>query len=65
VALVDYERAWLAMKAEVAKKPSHGKRDLQAAMVEIELGSLVPEGQERFDPRPADAPDSRLRLAQG
>jgi hypothetical protein len=65
MALVDYERAWLALKAEIAKKPSHGKRDLQATMVDIELGSLVPEGQERFDSRPAETPESRLRLAKG
>lgn len=53
------------MKAEIAKKPSHGKRDLQAVMVDIELASLVPEGQERFDSRPAETPESRLRLAKG
>lgn len=39
--LVDYERAWLALKIEIAKKPSHGKRDLLAAMGEIEVQSVL------------------------
>lgn len=58
---VDYERAWLALKAHIASKPSHGKRDLWETMAEIEVDSMVPDGQEGFDPRPA--PVARLRAA--
>jgi hypothetical protein len=52
MAVVDYERAWMALKVQIAGKASHGKRDLQSAMAEIEIASMVPEGQEQFDPRP-------------
>lgn len=58
---VDYERAWLALKALVDSKKSHGRKDLFIAMTEIELASRVPEGQEGFDPR---APVTRLHAAQ-
>lgn len=58
--LVDYEAAWLKLKAEIASKKSHGKRDLLVRMGEIEVDSMVPEGQEAFDPRPP----TRLRAAQ-
>lgn len=46
-ALVDFERAWLALKIEIAKKPSHGKRDLLASMGQIEVESV-------FQDRPAE-----------
>lgn len=59
--VVDYERAWLALKATIAEKSSHGRHDLFAVMSEIEVESLVPEGQEQFDPRPP----TRLRAAGG
>lgn len=54
MASVDWERAWLALKAEIVKKPSHGKRDLLVAMGEIEVASTVPEGQDGYDPRPTN-----------
>lgn len=57
---VDHEAAWLKLKALIASKPSHGRRDLMLAMGEIEVDSLVPEGQEQFDPRPP----ARLHAAQ-
>lgn len=58
--LVDYEVAWLKLRAEIASKSSHGKRDLLVTMSEIEVASMVPEGQEGFDPRPP----TRLHAAQ-
>lgn len=58
--LVDYEAAWLKLRAEIAGKKSHGKRDLLVKMSEIEVESMVPEGQEGFDP----VPPRRLRAAQ-
>jgi hypothetical protein len=61
VPVVDYERAWLALKAQIASKKSHGQRELFAAMGEIEVASMVPEGQEQFDPRPPSV--VRLRAA--
>lgn len=57
--VVDYERAWLALKAHVASKPAHGKRELFQEMVEIEVASMIPDGQEGFDPRPV----ARLQAA--
>jgi hypothetical protein len=58
---VDYERASHALKAQIAQKKSHGQRELFVAMGEIEVSSMVPEGQEQFDPRPP--PVTRLRAA--
>lgn len=63
MAVVDYERAWLALKVVVSAKPSHGKRDLLAEMGQIEVDSRIPEGQEQFDPRPANG--KRLRSVEG
>lgn len=60
--LVDHEVAWLKLKALIASKSSHGKKDLLVAMGEIEVESMVPEGQEGFDPRPAGSV-TRLRAA--
>lgn len=59
--VIDYERAWLALKAHISEKTSHGRRDLFERIVEIEVESMVPEGQEQFDPRPP----ARLRAAGG
>lgn len=43
---VDWARAWLRLKVEIAKKSSHGKRDLFDVMGDIEVECMTP-----FDPR--------------
>ena len=48
--LVDYERAFLKLKREITKKPSHGKRDLLSLMAEIEVDCAVED--EGYDPSP-------------
>ena len=50
MALVDHERAWLKLKAYVATKGSHGKRDLFLVMSEIEVECTLDE--DLIDPRP-------------
>lgn len=55
MAAVDYERAWLALKAQIVGKASHGRRDLCVAMTQIELDCRVEEGQEGFNPAPPRA----------
>lgn len=45
--VVDYERAWVALKKYVASKPSHGRRDMNDAMASIEVESVVMEEEER------------------
>lgn len=57
---VDHELAWLKLKAIIADKSAHGRKDLLLSMTEIEVSCLVPEGQEQFDPRP---PLAGLRVA--
>lgn len=52
MAVVDHERAWLALKKVVTSKPSHGQRDLLSEMARIEIECEVPEGQEGFDGTP-------------
>lgn len=52
MAVVDYERSWLALKKVVTAKSSHGQRDLLAEMARIEIECAVPEGQEGFDGSP-------------
>lgn len=47
--LVDFERAWLELKAEIVSKNSHGQRDLLSRMAQIEVASRVPEGERDFD----------------
>lgn len=50
--VVDYERAWLRLKAHVDTKNSHGTRDLLREMTKIEVSCEIPEGSELFDARP-------------
>lgn len=50
--VIDYEKAWLALKEVVLEKRSHGQDDLLGAMTRIEIDCRVPEGQEGFDPGP-------------
>jgi hypothetical protein len=47
--IVDYERAWLELKAHVVSKNSHGQRDLVSTMTHIELDCRLPEGERNFD----------------
>jgi hypothetical protein len=56
--IIDYERAWVEMKAHVLEKKSHGQRDLLARMARIEIDCRVPEELRVFDPTPAP-PHSR------
>jgi hypothetical protein len=61
---VDYERAWLVLKAHVLSKASHGQRDLLQVMARAEVDSQVPEDQEGFDPTPRrKSADVELRIA--
>lgn len=48
--LVDYERAWLALKKGILEKPSHGQRDLMTLMAEVELECQVDDNG--YDPTP-------------
>lgn len=48
----DSARAWLALKAYIASKSSHGKRDLLAKMGEVEVECMTPDEQRGFDPDP-------------
>lgn len=57
---MDYEAAWLDLKALVASKASHGKKDLALAMSEIEVKHRLSETEQQFDPRPP----ARLRVAR-
>lgn len=50
--VVNYERAWLQLKAHIDGKPSHGTRDLLAQMGRIEVACEIPEAEEGFDARP-------------
>jgi len=59
--VIDYEKAWLALKVEIVQKRSHGARDLALLMAEIEVGCQVPEGQEGYDPTPIRRKSSTAR----
>lgn len=50
--VVNYERAWLRLKAHIDGKPSHGTRDLLSEMGRIEVACEIPEAEEGFDARP-------------
>lgn len=45
--VVDSERVLVAVKAHIASKPSHGQRDLLAAIARIEVESVRQEEEER------------------
>lgn len=64
MSLIDFEAAWMALKAEITQKGSHGQRDLLAAMSRIEVENQVPPGQEEFDPAPARSTRSRPATAR-
>jgi hypothetical protein len=44
--LVDYERAWLRLKAVIDEKRSHGQRDLHAAMAKLEVECMLDHDHE-------------------
>lgn len=46
---VDYERVVLRLKQEVARKPSHGKRDLLTLIAELEVECMKIEAEEELD----------------
>lgn len=50
--IVDYEKAWVEMKAHLLSKNSHGQRDLLTRMAQIEIDCRVPEEFRVFDPGP-------------
>ena len=50
--IVDYEKAWLELKAHVVGKNSHGQRDLLGAMTRIELDCRLPESERDFNDTP-------------
>lgn len=50
--LVDYERAFLELRARLLSKRSWGQRELLALVTEIEVQSRLPEGERGFDPTP-------------
>jgi hypothetical protein len=45
----DAERAWLRLKAEIAKKGSHGQRDLLAEMGRIEVECALDDHERNFE----------------
>jgi hypothetical protein len=57
--IVDYERAWIEMKAFLLSKNSHGQRDLLTRMALIETDCRVPEEERGFDPTPVKKPATR------
>jgi len=72
VAVVDYERAWYALKARVAERSASGGRSWGASqiaesMAEIEVECLVPESERDFDltpPRSRDSTGSKPATSQ-
>ena len=58
MAAVDYEHAWVKLKRALHEHDgnSYGHNWLTSKMAEIEVGCMVPEGQEAFssDPAPPD-----------
>lgn len=50
---IDYEAAWMALKASILEKPSHGQRDLLASMGRLEVEHAVPAGAASLPPRPS------------
>jgi hypothetical protein len=66
--VVDYERAWLRLKAIIDGKNSHGTRDLLREMAKIEVACEIPEAEQGFDARPrlrsASADDDARELCE-
>jgi hypothetical protein len=62
--IVDYEKAWLELKAYVVEKNSHGQRDLLSKMSRIEVQCRLPEGERNFDPTPLEQRSSARALRE-
>lgn len=62
--IIDYERAWTDLKAQVLSKNSHGQRDLLTRMVQIEIDCRVPEELRAFDPDPPYSKPSARALRE-
>lgn len=43
--VVDYEKAWIRLQAEIAGKSQHGREGLLRAMAQIAAECRVPEGE--------------------
>lgn len=50
--LVDYERAFLELRAQLLSKNSWGQRELLALLTRVEVDCRLPEGERDFDPTP-------------
>lgn len=59
--IVDYERAWLELKAHIVSKNSHGQRDLISTMTHIEVDCRLPEGERNFDGTTVERSTSAVR----
>ena len=63
MSLIDYERAWVELKAHIVSKNSHGQRELLTRMAEVEVECRAPEGERDYTDGPvplrARAPRSR------
>lgn len=62
--IVDYEKAWLELKAHVVSKNSHGQRDLLSQIARIEVKCRLPEGERNFDPTPMEQRSSARALRE-
>lgn len=51
---IDYEAAWMALKASILEKRSHGQKDLLADMSRLEVENAVPAGLASVPPRPVN-----------
>lgn len=57
--LVDYERAFLELRAALLAKNSWGQRELLSLLTRVEVQSRLPEGERNFDPTPVQRPATR------
>lgn len=53
MAVVDFELAWLRLKAKLGTKRSWGADQVLLEMSQLEVETAVPEGERDFDRRPA------------
>jgi hypothetical protein len=59
--LVDYERAFLELRASLLEKNSWGQRDLLSLLTRIEVDCRLPEGERNFDDTVVDRSTSAVR----
>lgn len=53
MAFVDFELAWLELKAKLGEKRSWGTDQVLVEMAKLEVRCQLPEGERDFDARPA------------